>query len=67
MSLPSKSRRGFFGQAGLMTAAASVWDSSSRADEPGYQRPVVVGVMGASRGSARAEVFGRLPGVEVRY
>ena len=67
MSLPSKSRRGFFGQAGLMTAAASVWDSSSRADEPGDQRPVVVGVMGASRGSALAEVFGRLPGVEVRY
>ncbi|MFN5977058.1 MAG: Gfo/Idh/MocA family protein, partial [Planctomyces sp.] len=67
MSLPSQSRRGLFGQAGLMTAAASVWDSSSRADEPGDQRPVVVGVMGASRGSALAEVFGRLPGVEVRY
>lgn len=68
MSLPSKSRRGFFGQAGLMTAAASVWDSSSRADEPGDQRPVVVGVMGRQpRFVPLAEVFGRLPGVEVRY
>ena len=67
MSLQAKSRRSFFGQAGLMTAAATVWDSASQADERDDQRPVVVGVMGASRGSALAEVFGRLPAVEVRY
>ncbi|HAP07077.1 MAG TPA: dehydrogenase [Planctomycetaceae bacterium] len=67
MSVSPASRRSFLGHAGLLSATAAVLPSTVSADEATDQRPVVVGVMGASRGAALAEVFGRLPNVEVRY
>jgi predicted dehydrogenase len=61
-----ESRRAFLhsGTAASLSTALFV-ANESRADSPSEK--VIVGVMGASRGSALAEVFGRLPDVEVRY
>lgn len=66
MSIPSESRRAFLHSGTAASLATAMFVTSDAAADESQER-IVVGVMGASRGSALAEVFGRLPGVEVRY
>jgi predicted dehydrogenase len=65
----SAGRRNFLESSAVAAIAASVFpgESQAAANSSVDERPIVVGVMGASRGAALASVFGSLPGVELRY
>ena len=64
----SSGRRAFLSTSAVASVSAGMLISqSSAAQDAAADRPVVVGVMGASRGAALASVFASLPGVELRY
>lgn len=60
-------RRGFLAQSAIAAAAIPLLHAVSARSEDGDTEPVVVGVMGMSRGSVLASSFARIPGVIVRY
>ncbi|MEY3457583.1 MAG: Inositol 2-dehydrogenase [Planctomycetota bacterium] len=64
----ASARRTFLVSSATGSVAATLFAAESRGSQDAADnRPVVVGVMGASRGSALASVFGSLPNVELRY
>ncbi len=61
------SRRNFLKSSAAATVAASVMTHAASAAAKPVDDKVVVGIMGVNRGSALAERFSKVPGVEVRY
>lgn len=61
------SRRNFLKSSAAASVAASVMTKTASAAARSAEDKVVVGIMGVSRGSALAQQFSKVPGVEVRY
>jgi len=61
------SRRRFLAATAAASASAATFAASTSVATHSEDEPVVVGVMGMSRGSALAQVFASIPNVEVRY
>src|SRR4051794_40049316 len=61
-------RRRFFGVAAAAGLAAGGTDRGARADGPGANETIIVGVMGrGGRGTGHGGGFGEMPGVDVAY